>query len=302
VRTRSALNHVPETSAMLPGEWTLNPYRGCTHACAYCYARPTHEHLGFSAGADFEQQIVVKTNVAAVLRQELARKRVLPSRVALGTNTDPYQRAEGRYRLMPGIIEALRDAGVPFSILTKGTLIRADLPLLAEAAQRVRVELGVSVSLLDDDLQASIEPGTPTTAARLATVRAIRDAGLDCTVFAAPILPLLTDSDERIDALIGDLAAAGATGVLPTVLYLRGPVRGLVLAWLRRTHPRLVPEYERLYATSSRTPPEFADRIRRSVEAALLRHGLPLPTEETSDRFALHGRPKRAVQLPPTLF
>ena len=177
VLAKSALNHVSPTSRMLPGEWTLNPYRGCTHACAYCYARPTHDHLGLGIGSDFERQVVVKTNIVDVLRTELATRRTLPDRVALGTNTDPYQRAEGRYRLMPGIIDALADARVPFSILTKGTLVRRDVERLAAASTAVHVELGLSISILDDALQASLEPGTPSTSARLATLRELRSAG-----------------------------------------------------------------------------------------------------------------------------
>ena len=120
----------------MPFPWTINPYRGCTHACVYCFARRTHEWLEFDSGHDFDSQIVVKTNLVEVLRRELARPSWQREHVALGTNTDPYQRAEGRYQLMPGVIRALADSGTPFSILTKGTLLRRDIPLLAEAARR----------------------------------------------------------------------------------------------------------------------------------------------------------------------
>jgi hypothetical protein len=136
VLTRSALNHVPATSAMLSGEWTINPYRGCTHACVYCFARPTHEHLGLNLGADFDRQLIVKVNLPDVLRRELATKRVLPERVAFGTNTDAYQRAEGRYGVMPPVIDALSGAGIPFSVLTKGSAIRRHLDRLSAAARR----------------------------------------------------------------------------------------------------------------------------------------------------------------------
>jgi DNA repair photolyase len=145
VLAKSALNRVPEASSM-PFSWTVNPYRGCSHACVYCFARNTHRYLEFDAGDDFDRQIVVKTNVAEVLRAEVHRRSWRRELVALGSNTDPYQRAEGRYRLMPGIVRALAESGTPLSILTKGTLLRRDLPLIAEAAQHVAVDLSMSIA------------------------------------------------------------------------------------------------------------------------------------------------------------
>ncbi|MGY2061584.1 radical SAM protein, partial [Nocardia gipuzkoensis] len=146
VLCKSALNKLPEGSG-LSFKWTINPMRGCSHACRYCFARGTHEYLDLDAGRDFDSQIVVKTNVAAVLRKELHRRSWRRETVALGTNTDPYQRAEGRYRLMPGIIGALADSGTPFSILTKGTLLRRDLPLLVQAARVVPVSVAMSIAI-----------------------------------------------------------------------------------------------------------------------------------------------------------
>ncbi|WP_436535892.1 Rv2578c family radical SAM protein [Actinoplanes sp. HUAS TT8] len=303
VLTRSALNHVPATSTMLPGEWTMNPYRGCTHACAYCFARPTHEHLGFGMGADFDSQLVVKVNMPDVLRREVATKRVRPDRVAFGTNTDPYQRAEGRYELMPPILETLTGAGISFSILTKGTVIRRDLDRLAAAATKVNVELGMSIAFLDETLRQSLEPGTPTTAARLATLRAMRDAGFAPTVFVAPILPHLTDSAEHLDELIGTLANAGAAAVLPTSLYLMRGVKELFFTWLRRAHPELVDTYAELYSQGSRTPRAYRDLVRARANQALRRHGLPVPDTSTEDKFALLGKRAPATRPEaPTLF
>ncbi|MGA1811151.1 Rv2578c family radical SAM protein [Frondihabitans sp. 4ASC-45] len=306
VLAKSALNHVAATARVMPGEYTINPYRGCSHACVYCYARPTHEHLGMGLGDDFETQIVVKTNIAEVLRRELSRKRVLPDRVALGTNTDPYQRAEGRYALMPGIIDALTDARMPFSILTKGTLIRRDIGRLRRAADHVDVQLGLSIAVLDDDLQRSIEPGTPSATARLETLKAIRDAGLDCTVFAAPLLPGLTDSAEQIDSLVGALADAGATNVLPTLLYLQPGVKELYFAWLQRERPDLVAGYRRLYAGGTQASGDYQKLVYRRLRDALVRHGLPIPNRDTHELFQLRGkRPSPApseVPAAPTLF
>ena len=158
VLAKSALNRVPSADGSGTYGWTINPYRGCSHACVYCFARPTHTYLEFDGGADFDQQIVVKMNVADVLRRELGKPSWDRHPVALGTNTDPYQRAEGRYRLMPGVIEALAESRTPFSILTKGTLLRRDLPLLAEAAKVVPVDLAMSIAVYDDSLQQSVEP------------------------------------------------------------------------------------------------------------------------------------------------
>src|SRR3954470_25011820 len=192
VAARSALNAVPAASRV-PFRWTVNPYRGCTHACVYCFARGTHAWLELDTGSGFDREIVVKVNLVEVLRRELARPGWGRHHVALGTNTDPYQRAEGRYRLMPGVVAALAASGTPFSILTKGTLLRRDLPLVAAAARDVPVGTAVSLGVHDEGLQASLEPGTPRPRARLELVAAAREAGLECGVLLAPVLPWLTD-------------------------------------------------------------------------------------------------------------
>jgi DNA repair photolyase len=273
VRAKSALNHVPGESAM-PFPWTINPYRGCIHQCVYCFARKTHEWLEFDSGRDFDTQIVVKTNLVDVLRRELGRPSWKHEHVALGTNTDPYQRAEGRYKLMPGVIRALADSGTPFSILTKGTLLRRDLPLLAEAAQRVPIGLGVSMAIWDDDLHSALEPGVPSPRARLDLVRAATDAGLPCGVFLAPVLPGLTDGVDDLDAAIGAIAAAGATGVTVIPLHLRPGAREWFMAWLTRAHPELVARYEQLYARRAYVPAEYRTWLSARVAPLLAKHGL----------------------------
>lgn len=274
VLAKSALNKVPAGSAM-PFSWTINPYRGCSHACVYCFARGSHRYLDFDTGRDFDSQIVVKVNVAEVLSRELRKPSWQREMVALGTNTDPYQRAEGRYALMPGIIEALARSGTPLSILTKGTLLRRDLPALADSASRVPIELAMSIAVGDATLQQSIEPGTPTTKARLDTVSAARDAGFAVDVFVMPVLPHLTDSLEQLDALLRDIRDAGARSVLYGALHLRPHVKQWFFAWLEREHPELLPAYQRLYpgATSKATQAyrlELAARIRPLIQ----RYGL----------------------------
>ncbi len=272
VAARSALNAVPEASAV-PFRWTVNPYRGCAHACVYCFARSSHAWLELDTGADFDREIVVKVNLVEVLRRELARPSWPREHVALGTNTDPYQRAEGRYRLMPGVLRALADAGTPFSILTKGTLLRRDLPLIAAAARAVPVGTAVSLGVHDEALQASLEPGTPTPRARLELVSAVRDAGLDCGVLLAPVLPWLTDGEDQLDAALARLAAVGATGVTVIPLHLRPGAREWFLAWLAREHPHLLPRYRRLYARGAYVCADYRGWLRARVGPLLERHG-----------------------------
>jgi DNA repair photolyase len=216
----------------------------------------------------------VKVNVVRVLERELRSPRWEREPVAMGTNTDPYQRAEGRYRLMPGIIGALARSGTPFSVLTKGTVLARDLPQLAAAAKDVPVSLGVSIALLDRPLQASLEPGTPSPAARLELVRRITGAGLDCGVMVAPVLPLLTDSAEALDALFAQISAAGASGATVLALHLRPGAREWFQAWLAREHPRLVEPYARLYRRGSYVDPEYRRALAERVRPLLRRHGL----------------------------
>jgi DNA repair photolyase len=284
VHSKSALNKVPGTSPM-PFRWTVNPYRGCTHGCVYCFARNTHSYLEFDTGHDFDTQIVVKVNVGEVLRTEVSAPRWKREHVAMGTNTDPYQRAEGRYRLMPDVIAALADSGTPFSILTKGTVLARDLPVLAAAAESVPVGLGVSLALLDHDLQETLEPGTPSPRARLELIRRIRAAGLPCGVFMAPLLPYLTDTDEQITRLVADLAEAGVTGVSGIGLHLRPGAREWFFGWLTRTHPELVDPYHRLYSRGANLPVEYRRDLSARIKRIAAAFGLgPSADQELAGR------------------
>ena len=239
-----------------------------------CFARNTHTYLDLDAGADFDRQIVVKVNVARVLERELRSPRWRREPVAMGTNTDPYQRAEGRYRLMPGIVDSLARSGTPFSVLTKGTVLARDLPRLRAASADVPVGLGVSIALLDRELQARLEPGAPSPEARLQLVRRITDAGLPCGVMVAPVLPMLTDSVDALDALLARIAAAGATGATVLALHLRPGAREWFQAWLAREHPALVEPYARLYRRGSYVDPAYRRVLAERVAPLLRRHGL----------------------------
>ncbi|MET9486349.1 Rv2578c family radical SAM protein [Nocardia sp. NPDC006630] len=273
VLCKSALNKVPDGGA-LPFGWTINPMRGCSHACRYCFARGTHEYLDLDAGDDFDNQIVVKTNVAAVLRREVHKRSWHRETVALGTNTDPYQRAEGRYRLMPGIIGALTESGTGFSILTKGTLMRRDLPLLTQAARQVPVHLAVSIAILDPELHRSLEPGTPSPRARLELVRACTDAGFDVNVMVAPIIPYLTDSRAHLEEIFQAIADAGAASAVAFPMHLRGSTRGWFLTWLAEQHPALLRRYRTLYGRGTSVTPEYSAWLRGRIDPLLEKHGL----------------------------
>jgi DNA repair photolyase len=273
VTARSALNKVPEASRV-PFRWTVNPYRGCSHACVYCFARKTHEYLDLDAGHDFDSQIVVKTNVGEVLRRELAAPSWRGEHVAMGTNVDCYQRAEGRYRLMPAILTALTDAANPFSILTKGALILRDLPLLAAAAEVSDVSAAVSIGFLDEEVWRLVEPGTPPPARRLEVVARLTEAGIPTGVLMAPVLPFLTDSEEQLEATVAAVAAAGARYLTPIVLHLRPGAREWWQAWLRRERPDLVDRYEALYGNRSYAPAAYTAQIAACVRGLAARYGV----------------------------
>lgn len=277
VRARTVLNKVPGRSPM-PFRWTINPYRGCSHGCTYCFARRTHEYLEFDSGRDFDTQVVVKVNAAEVLagqlRSGLRSGRWRREHVAMGTNTDPYQRAEGRYALMPPIIRALADSGTPFSILTKGTVLARDIDLLAEVSRHVTVGIGVSIALVDREMQRTLEPGTPSPQARLELVRKVRAAGLPCGVFVAPVLPGLTDSVQRLDDMLGAVADADATGVTVLPLHLRPGAREWFARWLRAEHPELVGMYRGLYRSGSTVARGYRRQLGARVGPLLRRHGL----------------------------
>ena len=240
-----------------------------------CFARGTHEYLDLDGGADFDSQIVVKVNVVEVLERELRKGSWEHETVALGTNTDPYQRAEGRYKLMPGIIETLAASGTPISILTKGTLIRRDIPLLVRAAQRVPIDVQMSIAMYDDDLQKAIEPGAPTTQARLDTVRALADAGFPVTVFLMPIMPHMTDSLAAIDSALVRIKEAGARNVIYGALHLRPGVKPWFFEWLGAHRPDLISSYRGLYpGASAEAPKGYRQWLAKRTRPLIRMHGL----------------------------
>ena len=260
VRAKSALNHVPKASRM-PFRWTINPYRGCTHACRYCFARPTHTYLDFNADRDFEREIVVKVNVPELLRAELARPSWKGEHVALGTNTDPYQWVEGRYKLMPGIWEAFRDFANPCSVLTKSPLLLRDLKLLEQVAEVAPISANLSVPTLDEKAWRTTEPHTPNPRARLEAVAELNRAGIPTGVLIAPLMPGINDAPGQVERILELAAKAGAVHVGGIALHLRGEVRGIFFDWLRAHRPDLVSRYEQLYRRGAYMPPAERQKL-----------------------------------------
>jgi DNA repair photolyase len=282
----------------MPFRYTINAYRGCSHACTYCFARPTHEYLGLNGADDFERRIVVKVNAVERLRAELASPRWQGDHIAMGTNTDPYQPCEGRYRLTRGIVEALGEAGNEFSILTKSTMILRDVDVLAEAAERTSVRANLSIGTLDEDVWRTSEPGTPPPSRRLEAVARLNEAGIPCGVLIAPVLPGLSDSDEQLEAIVRGCVEAGAVSITSILLHLRPGVRELFMPWLEREHPGLVPRYAELYqARSGYAPRAEQDELTARVRGLAARLGGRAGTPGTA-RFEEAGRPALA-RLPP---
>ncbi|CAA9495244.1 MAG: Radical SAM domain protein, partial [uncultured Solirubrobacteraceae bacterium] len=282
VRAKSALNRVPAASRV-PFRWTVNPYRGCTHACVYCFARPTHEYLGLDAGRDFEREVIVKVNVPEVLSAELGRSTWRHEHVALGTNTDPYQWVEGRYKLMRGIWAALRDARNPCSILTKSPLVLRDVDLLREIAAVTEVGACLSVPTLDEKAWRATEPHTPHPRARLEAVAELNRQGIPTGILISPLMPGINDSPQQVERIVELATEAGAVSIGGNTLFLRGSVRGIFFDWLESQRPDLLSRYEELYRDGAYAPAAERRRIERSarVPGQRLR---PYPEAE-------HGRP-----------
>jgi DNA repair photolyase len=239
-----------------------------------CFARNTHTYLDLDAGRDFDTKVVVKVNAPQLLRAKLASPGWGGEHIAMGTNVDCYQRAEGRYRLMRGIIGALRDAANPFSILTKGTLILRDLDLLLESAEVTEVGLNVSAGFVDKSLWRAIEPGTPAPERRLDACAALNDAGLRCGVLMGPVVPFLSDSPAQLEAAVRQAAEAGAVHVTPIVLHLRPGAREWFLQWLREAHPDLMPRYAELYGRGAYARKDYQARISGQVRELADRFGV----------------------------
>jgi DNA repair photolyase len=245
IEAKTILNRVP--GSYLPFDWTINPYRGCSHACVYCFARPTHEYLGLDTERDFDSQIVVKINAVELARAETSPARWPGHSIAMGTNTDPYQPAEGRYRLTRGILEVLVERRNPFTLLTKSTLALRDIDLFAEAARVASVTVSFSIGTLDTEVWRETEPGTPHPLRRVEAIARLSEAGVPTGVLVAPVIPGLSDRPEQIAQVEEACRQAGAGSVHTIRLHLRPGVKEHFMGWLQGAHPELIGTYEELY-------------------------------------------------------
>lgn len=268
---KSLLNRVQGNA--LPFRWTANPYRGCQHACLYCFARGTHEYLGYNAGREFDTRIVVKTNAPEALRQELRSPSWRGELVALGTACDPYEPAELKYQLTRRILETFRDFHNPVSLTTKGTLVTRDVDVLQELGARAFLQVNVSVATVDEAVWKVMEPQTPKPIKRLEAVEQLARAGVRVGVLLAPIIPGLTDSPEALEAVVRQAAEHGAQFLAPNVLHLKPGSREWFMPFIREAYPHLNPLYARLYR-GAYAPDRHTDEVLAVVRDLRRRYGL----------------------------
>jgi DNA repair photolyase len=270
IECKGALNRV---SANMPFRWTLNPYRGCQHACTYCFARGSHEHLGYDAGRDFETRIVVKVNAPEVLRRELGRPGWRRELVAIGTACDPYQQAELKYSLTHRILRVLRDFANPAGIVTKSPHVVRDLDLLQALAREADVSVTFSVSTLDEDVWRRIEPATAKPSKRLEALRLLAEGGIRCGVLLAPVLPGLTDAPESLERVVAAARAHGASYIHDNVLYLKPGTKEWFMPFLREAYPHLTERYAKYYR-GAYAPQSYTQDVHRTVERLRLKHDM----------------------------
>ncbi len=267
---RSALNRVRGMSF----KWSLNPYMGCVHRCTFCYVRAFEKRADRPFDDRYGTSIRVKVNVVQVLERELARSSWQREPVAIGAATDPYQPAEGRYRLTRGCIEALGAAATPFSIITRGPMIVRDLDVLTEAARRAKVSVTFSIPTLDEDVWRKTEPSTAHPRQRLRALKELVDAGVRVGVGMAPVLPGISDAPEQLAEVVHAAREAGACGVWTNLLFLRPGTREHFMQALAQDWPDLVPLYEQLYANGAYLKGEEAKEVRRRVDELRKSYGV----------------------------
>jgi DNA repair photolyase len=258
---RSALNRVRG----MPFEWSLNPYMGCVHRCTFCYVRAFEARADRPSDDRYGRSIRVKTNIAAVLRRELARPSWQREQVAIGAATDPYQPAEGRFRLTRACLGELISAWTPFSLITRGPMVWRDVDVLQEASRHVEATVHVSIPTVDDDVWRTTEPGTAHPRRRLEIVRRLSEAGIAVSVSMAPILPGLSDRPEQLAEVVRAARAAGARSIWANLLYLKPGTREHFLGALARDWPEQVESYEALYDGRSYLPATVTDPVRDQV-------------------------------------
>jgi DNA repair photolyase len=255
-------------------KWSLNPYMGCVHRCTFCYVRHFERRSDRPSDDRYGTSIRVKINVADVLRKELARKSWEPEHVAIGAATDPYQPAEGKYKLTRACLEVLRDASNPFSIITRGPMIVRDLDVLIEASQRASVSVTFSIPTLDEGVWKRTEPSTAHPRQRLKAIKTLVDAGIKAGVGMAPILPGISDRPEQLREVVRAAREAGATGVWANLLFLRPGTREHFLTHLAEDWPEQLPHYEQLYAGKAYLSANETKPLRSEISALAKEYGV----------------------------
>jgi len=264
--------------------YTINAYRGCSHACSYCFARPTHSYLDMNIGDDFDRKIVVKVNAVERLRAELHPRKWSGESIAMGSNTDPYQRCEGKYHLTRGIIEVLNERHNPFSILTKSTLILRDVDLLVEGRKHADVRASLSIGTLDEHVWRTTEPGTPHPRQRMKAVEALNNAGVPCGVLIGPVIPGLSDRPEQIEEVVRAAKAAGACSISGVLLHLGRGTKEVFYDRIAEAHPELLPMYRRIYGARKYAPKADRDRVTMTVHRAAGRSVTIRTRDPSTDR------------------
>ncbi len=252
--------------------YSINPYRGCQHACVYCFARGTHEYLGYDSGRDFESRIVVKTNAAECLRRELARPSWKRELIVLGTACDPYQQAELKYGITRKLLEVMVDFAQPVHMLTKSPAVVRDLDIWRRLTEVTDAEIAFSIPTLDEKIWKKMEPGTARPEKRFEVVRTISDAGVRCGVMLAPIIPGLTDDERHIEEIVVAAKEHGASFVAPNVLFLKPGTKEWFMPTLREAYPHLAGKYERYYR-GPYAPKDYTREVIALVNKVKARHG-----------------------------
>ena len=256
--------------------WSINPYRGCQHACVYCFARGTHEYLGYDAGRDFESRIVVKVNAAEVLRKELSRASWRRELIVLGTACDPYQQAELKYEISRKLLQVMLEFSQPVHMLTKSASVLRDLELWAELARATGAQIAFSIPTLDEAIWKKMEPGTAKPVRRLEAMRKLVESGVPCGVMLAPVIPGLTDDTAHIEEVVRSAAECGASFVSPNVLNLKPGTKEWFMPALREAYPHLAGKYERYYR-GPYAPKDYTREVIARVGEIRTKYGLDRP-------------------------
>ncbi len=271
IECKSAINRV--SAPNMPFRWTLNPYRGCQHACTYCYARGMHEHLGYDAGRDFETRIVVKVNAPEMLRRDLGRPGWGREMIAIGTACDPYQAAELRYSLTHRILKVLREFANPASIVTKSPGIVRDADVLEDLSREAELTVNFSISTLDEDVWQRIEPGTAKPSKRLEAMRLLSERGVPCGGLLAPILPGLTDDPAALERVVDAAREHGASFVHDNVLHLKPGTKEWFMPFLREAYPHLSERYAKYYR-GPYAPRTYTQEVHRLLDGLRTKYDL----------------------------